>query len=60
MNVTGLRCSAPSPRCDMDLFLSVAACFGVEAQHMVAVVVVVVVARLECLRWEGGIIVMRH
>ena len=38
------------------MFLSVAACFGVEAQHMVAVVV----ARLECLRWEGGIIVMRH
>ena len=43
----------------MDLFLSFAACFGVEAQHMVAVV--------EWRVWrsvyggrEGGIIVMRH
>ena len=35
----------------MEMFLSAAACFGVEAQHMVAVVVVV--ARLECLRWEA-------
>ena len=35
----------------MEMFLSGAACFGVKAQHMVAVVVV---ARLECLRWEAG------
>ena len=41
--LAGLKCSAPTPRCDMDLFLTVPPCFGVETQHMVTVVVVVAV-----------------